>query len=505
MERELKDRIIKDAFAQVETYRARGYGVVDYSAAVKQHLMEREEVEEVLRYGQSDLTVRFRDKTQVGILLGREAAYGGALPNTLQAPTAPRSVLTDPPYPGSAKAGVLDPLYDDWPPQSTPDGIVIILQGRGYDVELVTGDAVDLDFFTTLDQKGYGVVFLRTHGGVMDVGGDPKLHIMTRPFYDSYPPDSGYDGVGVFYVWTNWGSKYAYAFNDEFVEAYMNDMAFPDTLIHLLVCYGAAVDAQDDMIPAFLNRGVGCYTGWTLSASSTHGDPAAVMFFDEMAGGASVAEAIVAIQAAGHSPDPSTGAVLVAHGDDGMHLGPPDIELSVVELDFGEVSMLTRRAAERNFVVRNVGHGPLSVSNLTSDRMAFTVVGATSFSIAPAGSHEMTINYTPSAEGEQRGTIQISSNDPDEPTVSLSVVGRGKRCFVATAAYGSSLAGEIEVLRYLRDNYLLGHRVGEVFVSLYYRYGPSLADFIGKCEPLRRVVRLALRPVVFAGRFLKGK
>jgi len=39
------------------------------------------------------------------------------------------------------------------------------------------------------------------------------------------------------------------------------------------------------------------------------------MFFDEMAGGASVAEAIAAIQAAGHSPDPNTGAVLVAHGD----------------------------------------------------------------------------------------------------------------------------------------------------------------------------------------------
>jgi hypothetical protein len=186
-------------------------------------------------------------------------------------------------------------------------------------------------------------------------------------------------------------------------------------------------------------------------------------------------------------------------------VGPPDIELSVVELDFGEVSMLIGRTAERSFVVRNVGDGPLSVTNVTSDHAAFTVVGATSFSIGLAGSHEVTINYTPSVEGEQRGTIQISSDDPDEPTVSLSVVGRGKKCFVATAAYGSSLAGEIEVLRYLRDDYLLGRRVGEAFVSLYYRYSPSLADFIGQREPLRRVVRLALRPIVFAGRLLKGK
>jgi hypothetical protein len=181
----------------------------------------------------------------------------------------------------------------------------------------------------------------------------------------------------------------------------------------------------------------------------------------------------------------------------------PDIELSVAELDFGEVS--SGGAAERSFVLRNVGDAPLSVTSVTSDHAAFTVVGATSFSIGPAGSHEVTINYTASAEGEQRGTIQISSDDPDEPTVSLSVVGRGKRCFVATAAYGSSLVGEIEVLRYLRDDYLLSHRAGQAFVSLYYRYSPPLADFISKRDPLREAVRLALRPIVFAGRFLRGK
>jgi hypothetical protein len=182
----------------------------------------------------------------------------------------------------------------------------------------------------------------------------------------------------------------------------------------------------------------------------------------------------------------------------------PDIELSVAELDFGEVS--SGGTAKRSFVVRNVGGGPLSITNVISDHAAFTVLGATSFSIGPAGSHEVTINYTASAEGEQRGTIQISSDDPDEPTLSLSVVGSGKKgCFVATAAYGSSLVGEIEILRYLRDGYLLSHRAGQAFVSLYYRYSPPLADFIRKRDALRKAVRLALRPIVFAGRFLKGK
>ena len=125
---------------------------------------------------------------------------------------------------------------------------------------------------STLDQKRYGVVFIRTHGGMEWVGGDSKLHIMVRPFFDTVPPASGYTGTGVMYVGTNWGYKYAYSFNDQFVSTYMTSPPFPDTLMHLLVCYGAATEAENDMIPAFLSRGVGCYTGWTLTASSTYGD-----------------------------------------------------------------------------------------------------------------------------------------------------------------------------------------------------------------------------------------
>jgi len=325
MEPKQKDRILKETLELARARHLEGYHVMDYAPQTQGYLQQQPEVEEVRDYKGSDLTVRFQDNTQVTILLGREERYGGAPATSSPVTPLASTPYRDPAHPAWIKAGVIDPLWDDWPPQTTPISIVSTLRGQGYRVDHVKGGNVDLDFMTTFAQRRYGVVFIRTHGGIQWVGNDPKLHIMVRPFLDSWPPGSGYTGVGVFYVNTNWGAKYAYAFNDQFVNTYMTSPVFPDTLMHLLVCYGAATEAQNDMIPAFLNRGVGCYSGWTLTASSTYGDPAAVMFFERLAAGDSVAQATAHVAASGNSPDPDTGAVLVTHGDSGMHLQLPFI------------------------------------------------------------------------------------------------------------------------------------------------------------------------------------
>jgi len=70
-------------------------------------------------------------------------------------------------------------------------------------------------------------------------------------------------------------------------------------------------------------------------------------------------------------------------------------------------------------------------------------------------------------------------------------------CFIATAAYGTPLAEEIEVLRQFRDEYLLTNPAGRQLASLYYTYSPSLADYIGKHEGLRAVTRMALEPITW--------
>jgi hypothetical protein len=68
-------------------------------------------------------------------------------------------------------------------------------------------------------------------------------------------------------------------------------------------------------------------------------------------------------------------------------------------------------------------------------------------------------------------------------------------CFVATAAYGSRLAGEVAALRAFRDAALRSNLPGELAVESYYTFGPLLARTIAPSETLRRAARAALAPV----------
>jgi hypothetical protein len=71
-------------------------------------------------------------------------------------------------------------------------------------------------------------------------------------------------------------------------------------------------------------------------------------------------------------------------------------------------------------------------------------------------------------------------------------------CFIATAAYGTPSAKQIDVLREFRDVVLLESTVGSQFVALYYQFSPPVADFIDGNELLRTLVReLLVDPIVW--------
>jgi hypothetical protein len=70
-------------------------------------------------------------------------------------------------------------------------------------------------------------------------------------------------------------------------------------------------------------------------------------------------------------------------------------------------------------------------------------------------------------------------------------------CFIATAAYGTETAPELNILRDFRDQVLLKNALGSRFVEAYYKLSPPIADFIAKSDFLRAVVREVLvDPVV---------
>jgi hypothetical protein len=72
----------------------------------------------------------------------------------------------------------------------------------------------------------------------------------------------------------------------------------------------------------------------------------------------------------------------------------------------------------------------------------------------------------------------------------------GTGCFIATAAYGTPMAEEIQVLRDFRDEYLVTNPVGSTLVDIYYTVSPPIAEFITEHPSLKPIVRAGLAPAV---------
>ena len=84
----------------------------------------------------------------------------------------------------------------------------------------------------------------------------------------------------------------------------------------------------------------------------------------------------------------------------------------------------------------------------------------------------------------------------DKTEFHLNLQRRGGGCFIATAAFGTSMAHEINVLRSFRDNFLLRESAGRKFITLYYRVSPTIAKMISKSSALRFATRVMLTPII---------
>ncbi|MBI5778472.1 MAG: hypothetical protein HZA49_03335 [Planctomycetes bacterium] len=76
-------------------------------------------------------------------------------------------------------------------------------------------------------------------------------------------------------------------------------------------------------------------------------------------------------------------------------------------------------------------------------------------------------------------------------------------CFIATAAYGSPMAQEVNTLRAFRDRRLMTNPAGRAFVRTYYTLSPPIAKIIAKRPYLRYITRQMLKPVVYGVKLIE--
>jgi Divergent InlB B-repeat domain len=94
-------------------------------------------------------------------------------------------------------------------------------------------------------------------------------------------------------------------------------------------------------------------------------------------------------------------------------------------------------------------------------------------------------------------TTTITMNGDYSIVANFKAVGGGLGgCFIATAAYGTPMADDVQTLREFRDEYLLTNPLGRAFVDFYYKTSPPIAEFITEHPVLKPIVRASLVPAV---------
>jgi hypothetical protein len=121
------------------------------------------------------------------------------------------------------------------------------------------------------------------------------------------------------------------------------------------------------------------------------------------------------------NPDPRRRYVSVTLAGNG---GGPDISVLPATLNFGQVSLIA--PARRTIIITNVGFAPLEISRITfpAANSAFTAPGAGAV-LAVGETLPLTIEFQPRAEGPVMETMVIDSNDTDEPSTTVTLLGEG--------------------------------------------------------------------------------
>jgi len=113
-----------------------------------------------------------------------------------------------------------------------------------------------------------------------------------------------------------------------------------------------------------------------------------------------------------------------------------------------------------------------------------------------------TYNYFCMIHPWATGTIIVEDVDTSSTTESESQTqsSEGGGCLIATAAYGSEMAPQVQFLREIRDNTVLQTQSGTSFMtafnSFYYTFSPTIADYERENPVFKEAVKVGLTPLL---------
>jgi hypothetical protein len=189
---------------------------------------------------------------------------------------------------------------------------------------------------------------------------------------------------------------------------------------------------------------------------------------------------------------------------------PGEMALATVDTRGATLSFLAPGDDElmgtvKGYELRYVIGGDIDEGNFAlANELPFTA------DVVPSGSEQLITlkNLLPETEY----TVGVRAFDDCHNTSKLTVLtfrtaprrlGEVDACFVATAAYGSVLANDVDMLRRFRDNLLKQSVIGELVAEAYYTFGPPVAGVVGESDLLRTTARDLLAPLVARVRGLR--
>ena len=123
----------------------------------------------------------------------------------------------------------------------------------------------------------------------------------------------------------------------------------------------------------------------------------------------------------------------------------------------------------------------------------------------------------PEPEEQETMVVETIDEEPDEepePTMTQPICGpgtvlknnvcvaeqKGGGCLIATAAFGSEMAPQVQFLREIRDGTVLQTQSGSVFMTgfnqFYYSFSPTIADYERENIVFKETVKIAITPML---------